>query len=33
MKQAFEAEGLRVNVVPGSQYFGAYVGPEKERDT
>ena len=27
LKQAFESEGLRVNVVPGSRYIGAYVGP------
>ena len=30
--QAFEAEGLRINVVPGSQYIGAYIGPEEDSD-
>ena len=32
-KQAFVEEGLRVNMVPGSQYLGAYSVPEKDRDT
>ena len=30
--QAFEAEGLRVNIVSGRRYIGAYVVPEKERN-
>ena len=28
--QVFEAKGLRVNVVPGNQYLGSYVGPSEE---
>ena len=31
-KQAFEAEVLKVNVVPGSQYIGAYVVQSEEMD-
>ena len=30
MKRDFAAEGLELNVVSGSRYLGAYLGPQEE---